>query len=180
LAATNRDLVERVREGKFREDLYYRLNVVPLEMPPLRRRASDIAVLAEHFVEKICKTEGLPKKRLTREAVDRLRLHAWPGNVRQLENAIEMAVALSGDRSVLDAEDFSLPVAEVARSVEATTVVEVPDCGLDYEQTVALIERSILEQALKKTGGNKKAAAEMLRLKRTTLSAKVRSLEAVA
>jgi DNA-binding NtrC family response regulator len=80
----------------------------------------------------------------------------------------------------LGTADFALPTDAMPRVAEASTVVDVPDCGLDYEQTVALIERSILEQALKKTGGNKKAAAEMLRLKRTTLSAKVRSLEAVA
>jgi DNA-binding NtrC family response regulator len=97
-----------------------------------------------------------------------------------LENAVEMAVVLSGDRPALGTADFALPTDAMPRVAEASTVVDVPDCGLDYEQTVALIERSILEQALKKTGGNKKAAAEMLRLKRTTMSAKVRSLEAVA
>ena len=180
VAATNRDLAERVREGKFREDLYYRLNVVPIEMPPLRRRPSDIGVLVGHFLEKICRAEGIPRKAITQEAMDRLYTYAWPGNVRQLENAVEMAVVLSGDRPALGTADFALPTDAMPRVAEASTVVDVPDCGLDYEQTVALIERSILEQALKKTGGNKKAAAEMLRLKRTTLSAKVRSLEAVA
>ena len=179
VAATNRDLAERVREGKFREDLYYRLNVVPIEMPPLRRRPSDIPVLVEHFLEKICRAEGIARKAITREALDRLYGYPWRGNVRQLENAVEMAVALSGDRVALGAGDFSLPSASMP-VMESSAIVDVPDCGLDYEQTVALIERSILEQALKKTGGNKKAAAEMLRLKRTTLSAKVRSLEAVA
>jgi DNA-binding NtrC family response regulator len=180
IAATNRNLADRVQDGKFREDLYYRLNVVPIEMPPLRRRPSDIGLLAAHFVEKICRAEGIPLKAITREALDSLYAHPWPGNVRQLENAIEMAIALSGDRQALCAADFPLPAAALPRNNEAATLVDVPDCGLDYEQTVALIERSILEQALRKTGGNKKAAADMLRLKRTTLSAKVRSLEAVA
>jgi DNA-binding NtrC family response regulator len=180
IAATNRDLAERVRQGQFREDLFYRLNVVPIEMPPLRRRPSDIAPLAGHFLEKICRAEGIPVKAMTREAVDRLYVHTWPGNVRQLENAIEMAVALSGERMALGAGDFPLPAAELPRNTDASMMVDVPDGGLDYEHTLALIERSILEQALRKTGGNKKAAAEMLRLKRTTLSAKVRSLEAVA
>jgi transcriptional regulator with GAF, ATPase, and Fis domain len=181
VAATNRDLAEQVRRGKFREDLYYRLNVVPIEMPPLRRRPSDIAILVDHFLEKICCAEGIPRKAITRDALDRLYVHPWPGNVRQLENAVEMAIALSGDRMALGAIDFPLPPAGSMPKVSDTaTVVDVPDCGLDYEQTLALIERSILEQALRKTGGNKKAAAEMLRLKRTTLSAKVRSLEAVA
>jgi DNA-binding NtrC family response regulator len=180
VAATNRDLDARVHEGKFREDLYYRLNVVPIEMPPLRRRPSDIALLADHFVQKICRAEGIAMKTIARDGLERLRMHSWPGNVRQLENAIEMAIALGGDRTTLGASDFPVPAVEAARLTDAASVVDVPDCGLDYEQTLAVIERSILEQALRKTGGNKKAAAEMLRLKRTTLSAKVRSLEAVA
>jgi DNA-binding NtrC family response regulator len=181
VAATNRDLGARVRQGYFREDLYYRLNVVPLEMPSLRSRPGDIALLAGHFVEKICRVERIQAKSLTREATDRLRLHPWPGNVRQLENAVEMAVAMSGDRVTLAAADFPLPKMEArVTDTPRTPLVAVPDCGLDYEETLAVIERSILEQALRKTGGNKKAAAEMLRLKRTTLSAKVRSLEAVA
>ena len=181
VAATNCDLGTRVAQGKFREDLYYRLNVVPLEMPPLRRRSGDVPLLAEHFVEKICRAEGIPKKRLSREALDQLCTHPWPGNVRQLENAVEMAIALTGDAPVFDAADFPLPdVPQMRVPAAAMPVVAVPDSGLDYEQTLAVIERSILEQALRKTGGNKKAAAEMLRLKRTTLSAKVRSFDAVA
>ena len=106
---------------------------------------------------------------------------SWPGNVRQLENAIETAIALSGDRPWLLPTDFLLPVSPPRKPIAVEMpLVAVPDDGLDYEQTVSFIERSILEQALQKTGGNKKAAAEMLRLKRTTLSAKVRTLEAVA
>jgi DNA-binding NtrC family response regulator len=181
-AATNCDLATRVRQGRFREDLYYRLNVVPLEMPPLRRRTGDVPLLAEHFIRKICRAEGIPKKLLTREALERLCVHPWPGNVRQLENTVEMAVVLSGDRPALGAGDFPLPVGEWPRgeTTSPAPVVDVPDCGLDYEQTLAVIERSILDQALRKTNGNKKAAAEMLGLKRTTLSAKVRSLATAA
>jgi DNA-binding NtrC family response regulator len=182
VAATNCDLLERIEQGKFREDLYYRLNVVPLHMPPLRQRPADIPVLAAHFVEKVCRMEGIPVKKLTPEAVERLCSFSWPGNVRQLENAIEMAVALSGDRLMLAPSDFPLPAPSRARAgmPAALPFVAVPDAGLDYEQTLAVIERSILGQALQKTGGNKKAAAEMLHLKRTTLSAKVRSLEFAA
>lgn len=177
VAATNQNLLQQVECGRFREDLYYRLNVVPLHMPPLRQRPEDIPILAEHFVGKICALEEVPRKHLGGEALDQLTAYSWPGNVRQLENAVEMAVAMSGVRAILTAADFPLPLA--ARTVSAP-VVSVPDQGLDFEQTVAFIERSILEQALRKTGGNKKAAAEMLRLKRTTLSAKVRSLETEA
>jgi DNA-binding NtrC family response regulator len=149
-------------------------------MPPLRHRLADIPLLAFHFVEKICRSENIPPKSLSPEVMERLCAYSWPGNVRQLENAVEMAVALSGDRTLLVPSDFPLPSPARARTAvpPGMPLVAVPDCGLDYEQTLALIERSILEQALQKTGGNKKAAAQMLRLKRTTLSAKVRSLEA--
>jgi len=186
VTATNRDLEQQVELGRFREDLYYRLNVVPLHVPPLRRRQEDIPLLTEHFLDKICRAEGLAIKVLTPEAVDRLNVFPWPGNVRQLENAIEMAIALSGDRQVLSAADFPLgsPVKFRPQPTDpgprAVPVVSVPDTGLDYERTMAGIERNIIAQALEKTGGNKKAAAEMLRLKRTTLSAKVRSFEGLA
>ncbi len=96
VAATNCDLPQRIDEGKFREDLFYRLNVVPIRMPPLRERREDVALLADHFVEKICRMENLPVKRIAPEAREKLSEYGWPGNVRQLENAIEMAVAMSG------------------------------------------------------------------------------------
>ena len=182
VAATNCDLLQRIDQGKFREDLYYRLNVVPLEMPALRQRRQDIPALAEHFVEKICRLEEIPLKKLTAEAVERLCGYSWPGNVRQLENAVEMAVALSEDRIMLTPADFPLASPERSRAAMPVLLplVSVPEGGLDYERTLAVIERSILDQALLKTGGNKKAAAAMLKLKRTTLSAKVRSLELAA
>jgi transcriptional regulator with GAF, ATPase, and Fis domain len=182
VAATNCDLEQAIERGRFREDLYYRLNVVPLEMPPLRRRSADIPLLADHFVEKICGAEGIEPKSLAGDAVSRLSEYAWPGNVRQLENAIEMAVALSGDRPVLHASDFPLAWAPRRSQLNdlPSTTVALPDGGMDYERTLASIERSILSQALEKTGGNKKAAAEMLGLKRTTLCAKVRSLDSSA
>jgi DNA-binding NtrC family response regulator len=182
IAATNCDLAKRVEQGRFREDLYYRLNVVPVHMPPLRARRADIPAMAAHFVQKICGLENIPRKTLTAEAVERLCGHSWPGNVRQLENAVEMAVVLSGDRQLLDCRDFPLSgTIRLAAPAGATSpVVSLPDQGMDYERTMAVIERSILEQALQRTGGNKKAAADMLHLKRTTLSAKVRSLEPAA
>jgi DNA-binding NtrC family response regulator len=181
VAATNCDLARRVEQGRFREDLYYRLNVVPIHMPPLRERRGDIPRLAAHFVQKVCRAEELPCKRLAAHAIELLAMYSWPGNVRQLENVVEMAVALSGVRGLLDTLDFPLPAsASLVPIAGAGPIVSVPDHGMDYEQTLALIERSILEQALRKTGGNKKAAADMLGLKRTTLSAKVRHLEPAA
>jgi len=179
IAATNVDLRERVRQGRFREDLYYRLNVVPIPLPPLRAHAGDVAALAYHFVEKICRAEDMPLKRIAREALSRLTAYSWPGNVRQLENTVERAVILSGAREILYAADFLLegPDPRPAASRESTHLVHVPDDGLDFEQTVGSIARGILEQALRKTNGNKKMAADLLRLKRTTLAAKLRSLE---
>jgi DNA-binding NtrC family response regulator len=182
IAATNTDLAERIRQGRFREDLYYRLNVVPMHVPPLRDRLDDIALLANHFIEKICRQEDIPLKMAPPETFERLRRHDWPGNVRQLENSVEMAIVLSGDRRTLLAGDFPLPVVASARrrASGCMPVIALPDSGLDFEATVSRIERSILDQALARTRGNKKQAADMLGLKRTTLAAKLRMLEAVA
>ncbi|MGI8991238.1 MAG: sigma-54 dependent transcriptional regulator [Bryobacteraceae bacterium] len=179
IAASNVDLAARVRAGSFREDLYYRLNVVPIEMPALRTRLSDIPILTQHFIRKICRAESLPLKKISRETIDRLSAYAWPGNVRQLENAVEMAVVLSGERAMLYPGDFPLPGPALAKCSEPNPnpTIAVPDYGLDFEETVNHFERSILSQALRKTGGNKKMAADMLRLKRTTLAAKVKVLE---
>jgi len=175
VAATNVDLLQKIREGKFREDLYYRLNVVPIAAPPLRERLEDIPLLAHHFVEKICKQEDIPIRRLSPETIERLKNCPWPGNVRQLENVVEMAVALSGTREILYPSDFPLPTQSTFR-IATTSAIQTTD----FEQTVGRIERQILEEALKKAGGNKTVAAEMLGLKRTTLAAKLKSLEAVA
>ena len=180
IAATNVDLAERLRQGKFREDLYYRLNVVPIHLPPLRERPTDVPPLALHFADRICRDEGIAVKEVSPDLLLRLSRHDWPGNVRQLENAMEMAIALSGNRATLHPADFPFPSRLTARPLRPglRPFVAVPDQGLDFEQTVGSIERHILEQALTKTNGNKKAAAEMLHLKRTTLSAKLKTLAA--
>src|SRR5579872_6828145 len=134
VAATNCDLMERIEQGRFREDLYYRLNVVPLAMPALRQRPGDIPLLAEHFVDKVCRAERVQPKTIVASAMAYLCRYAWPGNVRQLENAVEMAVALSADRRELREEDFPLSAPlRVPAASEDTPVVSVPDCGLDYE-----------------------------------------------
>jgi transcriptional regulator with GAF, ATPase, and Fis domain len=179
IAATNVNLGEKVRLGKFREDLFYRLNVVPIPVPALRDRPEDVSLLARHFVQKICRIEEIPEPQLARETLARLQAHSWPGNVRQLENAVEMAVALSGGRMVLEPSDFPAlcGITPLLPSADASAGVPVPDRGLDFEQTIGHIGRQILEDALRKTNGNKSAAASMLGLKRTTLAAKLRSLE---
>jgi len=182
IASTNVDLQKRIKEGKFREDLYYRVNVVPMILPPLRDRRGDIALLVPHFLEKICALEGLPAKQVSPEMMRRLASHDWPGNVRELENAVEKAAVLSGDRTLLCPGDFPLPARTQPIRIHslAQPFIAVPETGLDFERTVGGIERDILEQAMKITGGNKKMAAEILQLKRTTLSAKLKSLVAIA
>jgi DNA-binding NtrC family response regulator len=167
-----------VDEGKFREDLFYRLNVVPIRVPALRERMSDIPALVEHLVEKVCRMEQIPAKQVSPQGLWRLTEDPWPGNVRQLENALEAAIALSGERLTLTPADFPLPGLQCKFSTAAAGSISLPDHGLDFDQTVSQFERSILMQAMEKTAGNKKQAADMLGLKRTTLSAKLRTLDA--
>ena len=178
VAASNSDLQERIRQGKFREDLYYRLNVVPLAMPPLRQRRGDIPMLVDHFVAKVCRNEGIPVKHVTPEAKERLQGLPWPGNVRQLENMVEMAIALSGDRETLGLADLGLTPAnfKVVPMEPPVFPITLPK-SMDFDAAVGHFERSILEQALIRTGGNKTAAAELLGLKRTTLIMKLRGLQ---
>jgi DNA-binding NtrC family response regulator len=178
IAASNANLAQLVNEGKFREDLFYRLNVVPIRTPALRERMSDIPGLVEHLVEKICRLEQIPVKQISPQGLWRLTEDRWPGNVRQLENALEAAIALSGERQILIPADFPAAGADSKFQAAAASGISVPDHGLDFEQTVSQFERSILMQAMEKTAGNKKQAADMLGLKRTTLSAKLRTLEA--
>ena len=177
IAATNVDLQERIRQGRFREDLYYRLNVVPLQMPPLRKRSSDIPALVDHFIQKICSAESIPLKRVTPDAMSRLCSHPWPGNVRQLENAVEMAVAVSGDNEILAPRDFGLAMGPVrALPMQNNPESIIPsDESIDFETAVTRFELSMLNRALRDSGGNKTAAAERLGMKRTTLIMKMRS-----
>ena len=174
IVAANVNLLDLVRQGSFREDLYYRLNVVPIVVPPLRERPEDIPLLANHFIAKVCAQENIAPRRLALAALAKLQGFSWPGNVRQLENAIETAIALSGDRELLIPSDFAF----AGRALPASPVqsIAVSENGLNFDQTVGRIERQIIEEALRKARGNKTVAAEMLGLKRTTLSAKLRSL----
>lgn len=179
IAATNVNLAERVRDGRFRQDLYFRLNVFQIVLPPLREHMDDITALANHFVAKVCASEKLPPKTLDASAVDRLTEHEWPGNVRELENAIEMAVILSAARPGISAGDIRIAAGSGRRGRTERTEREVlPVGGLDYQHALESYELDLLTQALTRTRGNKTAAAELLRLKRTTLSARMRVLEA--
>ena len=179
VAATNRDLNEMVRQGMFREDLYYRLNVVPLRLPSLSERAEDVPLLVEHLLTRVCERENLKPKKVGLEAMRRILEYAWPGNVRQLENAIEKAVALSGDRLLLYPSDFPIPTAPIANPFPVAPRVTLPAGGIDFDSVVTGLELDLLRQALRRSGGNKKRAADLLGIKRTTFTAKLRSLETV-
>ena len=182
VSATNANLEERIDRGRFREDLFYRLNVVPLHLPPLRERVEDVAPMLTHFIEKVCRAESVPGKRIAPDALERLEQYAWPGNVRQLENTVERAVTMSGERQMLHYGDFSLPVKTTPAGVALPVAepLEVTPAEIDFAATVERLERTLIEQALRRANGNKKQAADMLRLKRTTLNAKLKSLGEVA
>ena len=190
IAATNASLLERVQRGQFREDLYYRLNVVPIHMPALRERASDVQRLAHHFVAKVCQAEGIAAKELSPEAIAALTAYGWPGNVRQLENVVEHAVVMSGERTRLYPSDFAIPNSPGATVPQATEIPgalpfaeaaspQFSDEGLDFTETLRRFERAILQEALSRAQGNKTLAADLLKLPRTTLIHKLRSLEQV-
>lgn len=178
IAASNVDLEAAILERRFREDLYYRLNVVPIHLPPLRERREDIPLLLEHFIQKISVAENIAPKRITEEAICALQMMDWPGNIRQLEHAVQMGSALSGDRPVLDISDFRLRETHSGRTLQARQpLVTLPREGLHFEEIVGQIELSLLEQALEMAGGNKARAASLLNIKRTTLLAKMKSFE---
>jgi transcriptional regulator with GAF, ATPase, and Fis domain len=178
IAASNIDLHLAVEQRRFREDLLYRLNVVPVHVPALRDRASDIPRLADHFIQKVCLREGLEPKVLSPSALERLMGYHWPGNVRQLEHAIEMAVTLAGDRDRLYLGDFQLPQPRTSRPAE--TEIRVPSSGVNFEEVTANVERLLLQEALRSCGGNKAKAANILGMKRTTLLYKTKALSALA
>ncbi len=188
IAATNVNLAERVRQGTFRQDLFYRLNVFRIAIPPLRERKEDIIELANHFLTKICTSEQLTQKVLDQDTIRLLQQHSWPGNVRELENCVERAVILSGFRKAIHQTDIRIDVERQGTGeLRVTTAdkmgsdcqpsVALPLDGIDYQRALEEFEKNLLDQALTRTHGNKTAAADLLGLKRTTLAAKMRVLE---
>jgi DNA-binding NtrC family response regulator len=185
IAATNRDLHQAVAAGRFREDLLYRLDVVPIVVPPLRDRPGDIPLLAEHFVEKVCMREGIRPKTISPDAVRWLTSYEWPGNVRQLEHTIEMAVLLSGTRERLYAGDIRVSRPPLAprphvEEIGFSPVPSNPAGGINLEQMVVRVEQLMIQEALRQCGGNKAKAASLLGIPRTTLIYKMRAIEACA
>ena len=198
IAATHRDLRNAIRQGLFREDLFYRLNVVPIRLPPLRERAEDIPLLARHFLDR-AREDGLPTKMLDQGAIDRLKHYAWPGNVRELENLMRRLAALCPEETitaeVVDAElaDSAPPPAPsspaqsgpeplakaVERHIKDFLAAHNDGMGVTdiYDRILAEVERPLIRMTLAATRGNQIKAASMLGLNRNTLRKKIRDLE---
>jgi len=189
IAATNSDLAKLVAEGQFREDLFYRLNVIPVQLPALRERKEDIPLLVQHFLAKFeaerdasaaaagpkAAADRLPRVTVSQQGMRLLMAYQWPGNVRQLENAIERAVAFTAGRSQIDVDDLPTEVQQ-AKETAATSSVTLPEGGMDLDAFVANIERELIQRSLERTNGNKGQAARLLNLKRTTLVEKLKRL----
>ncbi len=177
IAATNSDLRRMVEDGLFREDLFYRLNVIPVHVPPLRDRREDIPLLVRHFVDRVCRDQS-PQRQppaVSQDTMRRLMSYSWPGTVRQLENVVERAIALTPGRAQIDVRD--LP-AEIQQADDvADPRARIPEAGLDLEAYINGLELVLIRQSLERTGGNKRRAAELLKIKRTTLVEKLKRLE---
>ncbi len=163
VAATNRDLEKAVADGSFREDLYYRLDVIPIRLPPLRLRTGDIPLLVKHFLEKYSKESGKPSPTLTQDAMHVLLGHEWRGNVRELENLIERVVAFSVGAPVTD-PDIRGWLHRVVTPQQQGVPTDLPDDGLDLEGLINGIEKDLLLKALERTKWVKKKAARLLKL----------------
>jgi len=167
IAATNRDLQQMVEEKAFREDLYYRISVIPIDVPPLRSREEDIPLLANHFLKRYAPAAGKNILRISHESIERLLAYDWPGNVRQLENTVERGVAMETGEvlNVAAPEERSKArIAAAALGASPGDSLGVPAEGIDMEAYVADLERSMLQSALRQSGGVQTRAAELLRL----------------
>jgi DNA-binding NtrC family response regulator len=190
IAATNSDLARMVADGQFRQDLFYRLNVIPVKLPPLRERREDIPLLVRHFLDKY-QSEAAPRAgrpgdgarpgdaapaiSVSQDAMRRLMSYDWPGNVRQLENAIERAVAFTAGRGQIDPADLPPELVNV-ESPAVSASIALPDEGIDLDAFIANVERELIARSLERTGGNKGRAAKLLNVKRTTLVEKLKRL----
>jgi DNA-binding NtrC family response regulator len=179
ISASNADLTAAVRRGAFREDLFYRLQVVPIVIPPLRERRSDIPLLVEHFLDRIRERSPSSNWTVTREAMVHLWSYDWPGNVRELENLVERLVILCED-STIDTPILPANLISGSRVAEARAPTTIGEKGVNLNAIVRELEGRMINEALKQTGGNKQAAARLLGLKRTTFAAKLRRCGVIA
>jgi DNA-binding NtrC family response regulator len=172
IAATHRDLADAIRRGTFREDLFYRLNVIPIEVPPLRQRREDVPLLIEHFLSRLNQEKGRKVEGITPAAVERLAEYDWPGNVRELENLIERLVVLRG-KGVIDVEHLPPSLRRPAAGTDLALPVMGPE-GLPFNEVVDQVETHLILRALEQTRWNKNRAAQLLGLNRTTLIEKIK------
>ena len=175
IAATSANLEQMVSEGTFREDLYYRLNVIPIHMPALRDRREDIPLLIQRFITQFCETHKLELKTVSPQVMKAMMGYEWPGNVRQLENIVERMVALTGTRTAIMPPDLP-PEIQSGDGFGNGTVFEIPEEGINFTTIVVDMERELILQGLRKANGNKKLAAKLLNLKRTTLIEKIKRI----
>jgi len=172
VAATHRDLEGMIEEGTFREDLFYRLDVVPIEIPPLRERRQDIPALADLFRVDVNAREGRTVPGFALDVIQRLGAYDWPGNVRELENLVERLVVVAGHRMVV-MDDLPAHLRMSVVDLENATL-DLPESGVDLRIFLTQLEERLIAQALERTGGNKNRAAELLGMNRTTLVEKLR------
>jgi len=174
ISATNNQLEEEVRKGNFREDLYWRLNVIPIQLPPLRERTADILPLARHFLVKCCEEMNRPLMNLGKDALEALEAYHWPGNVRELENVVERVAALTESNQITPA-DLPPNISGAFHEPDEYSI-RVTNSGVDLMKTVNRIEMKMIDEALNLSGGVKAQAAALLNLNRTTLVEKMRRL----
>src|SRR5436190_2098997 len=163
IAATNKDFEKEIAEGRFREDLYYRLSVIPIQVPPLRDRRDDIPLLARNFLERFSKTMEKPIEGISPEAMGKLEAYEWPGNVRELENTMERAVALETGKEI-SVRVLPERILGYGGAAPAAQGIEIPEEGVDFEKVVASTERFYLQAALEKAGGVRTRASEFLKI----------------
>lgn len=179
VSATNKDLERLIQEGKFREDLYYRLNVIPIFLPPLRERKSDIPLLVEHFIRTFNQTKKRAVKGVCAEAMDCLQAYHWPGNVRELKNTVEMLVVIKGE-GLIEKKDLPQKILLATErnfqvQGEIPTGIDIlPESGIDLTTAVTEYEKRLILESLNRTGWVKQQAAKLLNLNRTTLVEKIK------
>jgi len=176
IAATNQDLEKKVRDGGFREDLYYRLNVIPIVIPPLRNRREDIPILTKYFVEKFSRAYGKEIRTISAYALGLLLEYPFPGNVRELENIIERSVALEASTIVLP-ENLLLSASALERV--GVSALDIPEDGIDLNEAVSMFEKRLIEKALQKTKGAKNKTADLLKVTYDSLQYKIEKFEIV-
>ncbi|MGZ3694242.1 MAG: sigma-54-dependent Fis family transcriptional regulator [Bdellovibrionota bacterium] len=177
LSATNRDLAELVREGKFREDLFYRLHVVRFRIPPLRQRLEDIRELSDGILRELAETRNLRRKTLSAAAEARLKAYDWPGNIRQLQNKLENALITSGPRTSLEPTDFSFEETNSGVRSDADPLAQLGVISLDLKDARASLDREVIRRALAQCKGNKTEAAKLLGLSREGLRLALRKVK---